>query len=117
MPEFLKKILGSKRQVAYTGNKYLEYNGLAHLVEKISRHGVRIDEYVTTHIPRINETPVISYHGGSEVAIVEVYLNGMRLNPLKDYDLYETSVRFKYPMSTDNNEIMIISHSFNVKHN
>lgn len=112
VPKFLQRIFKSKAKADFNSNKYLNYNGLAYFVEKILNQNVCIKEEITTYAPGINEMPSIVYGGHADNKIIEVYLNGMRLNPLTDYRVDEEYIHLNFEISSENNEVMIVSHEF-----
>ncbi len=111
MPEFLKKIFGLKEQVTYTGNKYLDYDGLSHIVGKIKNKQTVVNTRFYTDTPKSGETPMIMIGEKNTLRFIDVYLNGMKMFEGMDYtvenDMYVSYVIFAFPMTTDNNKITV----------
>ncbi len=108
MGRFLDKLLRPKMLVRANDKKFLDYEGLAYLLDKLSVNSGPTEVHYNATIPKgVYIYAIPNYEDGKST--IEAYLNGLRLIQDKDYRL-STSGQFNLISGphTDDNVIYIV---------
>lgn len=115
MPEFLKKMFISKISKISNSEKYLSYDGLAHLIVNIKNVKVTVNETLTMYYPKKGEQPNITFTKNGIASIIDVYLNGMRLFENTDYTINGNTIIFNFTIDSEENTISVSVRNIEIK--
>lgn len=89
--------------------KYLDFTGLSYLANKLKTQCIPTESHQYATVPKDSpySVTVTGYANGK--SLVEVYLNGLRMIPDKEYTLSASGVMaLKSVLNTDGNTIHIV---------